>query len=332
MLKNYILFNNLTITNQNLNTIMSKKTSYLLGILLTIIIGTILYYYLCCKSHEGDTNTTTNIETVVPKAPEIKNPTKNDFSIIDSKSGMSFKTNGNFNFNTSKFSILNPISAGLNSEVKKLTNYLNNNSNKTIDITGFYTNAEENNSAFPSLGLARANVIKNYFITNGASSKSINTFGVANDSLVPNDKGVFFGPVTYQLKTMEDGDTSASDNLSALKEAITADPLIMHFEIGNTSINLSPEQREKVANISRYVDKTDNTVIQIIGHTDSKGDRASNIVLGQNRANGIKEYFMKNGISESKIKTSSKGPDQPIADNSTKEGRFKNRRVVVTIN
>lgn len=311
---------------------MSKKTSYLLGILLTIILGTIFYYNLCCKSHEEDTNSTTDIETAVPEAPEIKDPTKSNFSIIDSKSGMSFKTNGNFNFNASKFSILNPISEDLSSEIKKLTNYLNNNSNKTVDITGFYTSDEENNSAFPTLGLARANVVKNYFITNGASSKSINTFGVVNDSLVPNNKGMYFGPITYQLNTTKDGDTSASESLLALKKTIKANPLIMHFEIGNTSINLSPEQREKVAKISRYVDKTDNTTIQIIGHTDSEGNRANNIELGQNRADGIKEYFIKNGISESKIKTTSKGPDKPIADNSTDEGQAKNRRVVVTIN
>ena len=311
---------------------MSKKTSYLLGILLTIILGTILYYLFCCKFCEEDTNNTTNIETVVPETPEIKEPTKSEFSIIDSKSGMSFKTNGNFNFNASKFSILNPIPEGLNSEVKKLTNYLNNNSNKSIDITGFYTSEEENNSAFPTLGLARANVVKNYFITNGASSKSINTFGVANDDLIPNSKSVYFGPVAYQLNTIKDGDTSISDGLLALKKTITADPLILHFEIGNTSINLSPEQREKVAKISRYVDKTDNALIQIIGHTDSKGIRANNIKLGQKRADFAKEYFMKNGIPESKIKTTSKGPDQPIADNSTEEGQAKNRRVVVTIN
>lgn len=311
---------------------MSKKTSYFLGILLTIILGTILYYYLCCKSCYEDSNKTTEIETIVPEAPKIKDPTKHKFSIIDSKSGMSFKSIGNFNFKASSFSILNPVPEDLNSEVRKLTNYLNNNTNKAIDVTGLYTSTEKNNSAFPNLGLARANIVKNHLIKNGASSKSINIFGKINDSLVPNTKGIYFGPVAYLLKTIDTSDKSANDDLAALKETIIANPLIMHFEIGNTSINLSPEQREKVAKISRYVDKTDNATIQIIGHTDSKGKRADNIILGQNRANGIKEYFKKNGISESKIKTSSKGPDQPIADNSTKEGQAKNRRVVVTIN
>jgi len=311
---------------------MSKKTSYFLGILLTIILGTILYYYLCCKSCNKDDNKTTEIETIVPEAPKIKDPTKSEFSIIDSKSGMSFKTGDNFNFKASGFSILNPIPEDLNSEVRKLTNYLNNNTNKVIDVTGYYTGTEKNNSAFPNLGLARANIVKNYLINNGASSKSINIFGKANDSLIPNTKSIYLGPIAYSLNTIDINDNSTNKSLNALKEEIKANPLIMHFEIGNTSIKLSSEQRDKVAKISRYVDKTDNTTIQIIGHTDSKGKRLDNITLGKNRANGIKEYFMKNGISESKIQTSSKGPDQPVADNSTEEGQAKNRRVVVTIN
>lgn len=312
---------------------MSKKTSYLLGILLTIILGTILYYYLCCKPCYEETNKITDVENVVPEAPKIKEPTKSNFSIIDSKSGIAFKTNGNFNFKASNFSILNPIAGGLSSEIGKLTNYLNNNANKAIDITGLYTNDEKNNSAFPNLGLARANVVKNYLITNGASSKSINIFGTVDNSLIPDTKATYFGPVTYSLKTLGTEDASAKvKDLKTLKADIKRNPLVMHFQIGNTSINLSPEQREKVAKISRYVDQTDNTTIQIIGHTDNKGSRIDNVKLGQKRANFAKEYFMKNGISKSKIKTSSKGPDKPIADNSTEDGRSKNRRVIVTIN
>lgn len=311
---------------------MSKKSSYLLGILLTIILGTILYYYLCCKPCYEKANKITETENTVPKPPEVKEATKEAFSIIDSNSGMAFKTSDNFNFKASNFTILNPVSNSLNNEVRKLTNYLNNNPNKNVNIVGHYTNKEKNNTAFPNLGLARANAVKNYFISNGASSKSINIQGKVNDNLIPNAKDIYFGPINYGLNTADADDTSVKDALKVLEKDIKANPLIMYFEIGNTTINLTPEQREKVANISKYVDKTDNTVIQIIGHTDNIGDRSSNIKLGQNRANFAKDYFIKNGISETKIKTSSKGPDIPIADNNTKEGQAKNRRVVVTIN
>ncbi len=311
---------------------MSKKSSYLLGILLTIILGTILYYYLCCKPCYEEANKITETESTATKSPEIKEATRVAFSIIDSNSGMAFNTNDNFNFETSSFTILNPVSNSLSNEVHKLTNYLNNNPNKHVDITGHYTSLEKNNTAFPNLGLARANAVKNYFISNGASSKSINIKGKIDDSLTPDANGVYFGPIRYGLNTTDANDTLAKEALKTLEKDIKANPLIMHFEIGNTTINLTPEQRQKVANISRYVDKTDNAVIRIIGHTDNTGDRSSNIQLGQNRANFAKDYFIGNGISESKIKASSKGPDDPIADNKTKEGQAKNRRVVVTIN
>jgi OOP family OmpA-OmpF porin len=56
-----------------------------------------------------------------------------------------------------------------------------------------------------------------------------------------------------------------------------------------------------------------------------------NTQLGQNRADFAKEYLAKNGISADRIISSSKGPDEPIADNATTEGKAKNRRTVVTI-
>ena len=63
-----------------------------------------------------------------------------------------------------------------------------------------------------------------------------------------------------------------------------------------------------------------------------QGSRTTNIKLGQERADFAKQYLINNGISDAKIKTSSQGPDSPIASNTTDEGRSKNRRTVVTLN
>jgi outer membrane protein OmpA-like peptidoglycan-associated protein len=310
---------------------MGKKISYLLGILLTLILGTILYYYLCCCQCNNTKNTVTETETNISK-PEIKEATPIPFSITDPSSKMTFNANENFNFSASNFSLLTPISSDLDQEILKVTNYLKDNPNKYIDIKGLYTNSEKNNSVYPNLGLARANSVKNYFISKGLSSKYMNTSGVLDDTLVPNEKNVYLGPLKYVINTIDENDTTATDALKKLGQEIKDDPLMMHFEIGNTAINLSAEQRQKIANISRYIDKVDTAFIQITGHTDNTGDRASNIVLGKNRANFAKDHFVKNGIRESKIKVFSKGPDEPIADNKTEEGRSENRRVIVTIN
>jgi len=310
---------------------MSKKTSYLLGILLTIIFGTILYYYFCCKPCWDATDKNSEVESIVAE-PEVKAATKNAFSVIDSKNNLKFDANSNFNFKGSSFSIIEPVSEGLKGEIERLSTYLNDNPGKTLNITGHYTSEDKNTSAFPNLGLARANAVKNYFVSNGMSSRVMNTFGKLDPSLVADGSDIYYGPLSYDINTKDLNDTSEADELKALREDIIANPLVLYFDTASASINLTAEQREKVAKIVRYVDKVDKASIKTIGHTDSSGSRTTNIRLGKDRAEFAKNYLVRNGIASAKINSSSKGPDSPIADNNTEEGKAKNRRVVVTFN
>lgn len=311
---------------------MSKKTSYLLGILLTIIIGTVLYWYLCCKPCLEAQNAIVETETIEAEKPEVKTPTFNTFSAIDEKSSIRFTASDNFNFKVSNFAILEPVSDGLKTQLERVATYLKDNPDKAIDVTGYYTTEEKNESAFPNLGLARANAIKNYFVSIGVSTKKINTYGELNDSLVPDNNSIFSGPAEYSIATIDANDTSEQEALVALKEDIKANSLMLYFDTGAASINLTTQQREKVSKIVRYIDKVDNAKIRITGHTDNTGNRETNIGLGKNRAEFAKSYLVQNGITSNKINTFSKGPDEPIADNSTEAGKAKNRRVVVTIN
>jgi OmpA-OmpF porin, OOP family len=73
-------------------------------------------------------------------------------------------------------------------------------------------------------------------------------------------------------------------------------------------------------------------VLDVVGHTDSKGSAKYNIKLGQKRADAVKRWFVKQGIDAKRISASSRGESQPIASNSTKKGRAENRRAVITIN
>ncbi|WP_299249069.1 OmpA family protein [uncultured Lacinutrix sp.] len=310
---------------------MSKKTSYLLGILLTIILGTILYYFFCCKPCLEASNKEAEIENSVAE-PEVKAATKNAFSVIDSKSSLKFDANENFNFKGSDFSILEPVSEGLKAQLERMSTYLKDNPTKSIDITGHFTSDENNTSAFPNLGLARANAVKNYFVAHGMSSKVINTYGELDVSLVPDTTNTYFGPLSYTIKTRDANDTSQADELKELHDAIVANPLVLYFDTASASINLNAEQREKVSKMVKYIDKADNASIKTIGHTDNTGNRDNNVRLGLDRAEFAKSYLVRNGISSSNINSSSKGPDEPIADNSTDEGQAKNRRVVVTLN
>jgi OOP family OmpA-OmpF porin len=69
--------------------------------------------------------------------------------------------------------------------------------------------------------------------------------------------------------------------------------------------------------------------VNITGHTDSLGDSDANKRLGKERANMVKEILIDMGASPGQLITYSQGEEQPIADNSTPEGREKNRRVEI---
>lgn len=313
---------------------MSKKTSYLLGILLTIIIGTLLYCYLCntCNCSLFLNSTTSNDSNIIVDTPtETKvKPlgTSNSFVINDANGSLNINSNDNFNFKASNFSVIKPISSNVNKAVDKLKRYLEENPSKSIEITGLYKSDELNNSSYPNLGIARANSIKNYLITKALTSDRINTKGELNNNLIPNADSIYKGPLTF---VVSEGNSEKED-LKTLAEKIKTSPLILYFDNSETSINLTAVQKQKIIDISTYLDKVDNGRVIVTGHTDNTGKRITNLRVSQGRANFAKAYLVENGISVSKIKATSVASDAPIATNATEEGRAKNRRVEVTIN
>jgi OOP family OmpA-OmpF porin len=72
-------------------------------------------------------------------------------------------------------------------------------------------------------------------------------------------------------------------------------------------------------------------VIIAVGHTDSVGSDAYNQTLSTKRSDAVKAYLVSKGIEKNRIYTEGKGESSPIADNKTKEGQAKNRRVEVEV-
>ncbi len=304
---------------------MARTLTYLLGIVITILVG--IYFYLnYCTTCKGPAVEGPAATVPAMVAPLALNPSSYPFQFSDGS--YAYKVNDNYNFNVSSSEILMPLSAKVERGIQSLKTFLTGNPGKSFNITGYYKSNETNNSAFPNLGLARANAIKNHFVSQGIPSAQINTKGQLMDSMVPGGNA-FKGPVVYSI---EGENATEKDDLKALYNQIKADPLVIYFGTSESSIELTPEQREKFADISRYLDKDPNAVCTITGYTDDTSSRVTNMALGQGRADFAKEYLIKNGISGTRIKTSSKGPDNPVASNATEEGRAKNRRTVVTFN
>jgi peptidoglycan-associated lipoprotein len=74
-----------------------------------------------------------------------------------------------------------------------------------------------------------------------------------------------------------------------------------------------------------------NVYLEIQGHTDASGADSYNYKLGEARAETVRRYLNKQGIALNRMSTISYGKDEPVDSNKTKEGRSKNRRVVVVV-
>jgi len=88
----------------------------------------------------------------------------------------------------------------------------------------------------------------------------------------------------------------------------------------------------KTLNTIAEVLKADvNLKLSIAGHTDSKGSKGVNNVLSAKRAEAVKKYLVKRGVSEDRLKAEGYGSTRPVADNATAAGRAKNRRVEMKV-
>ncbi|HYK41919.1 MAG TPA: OmpA family protein [Thermoanaerobaculia bacterium] len=93
--------------------------------------------------------------------------------------------------------------------------------------------------------------------------------------------------------------------------------------------------KEAEAKLSEFADKlkseNKNVYLEIQGHTDSTGSAMVNYRLGEERAEAVRRYLNKAGIALNRMSTISYGEDEPVAPNKSKQGRSKNRRVVVIV-
>jgi outer membrane protein OmpA-like peptidoglycan-associated protein len=89
---------------------------------------------------------------------------------------------------------------------------------------------------------------------------------------------------------------------------------------------LKPTEEIKVKNLLLLMEANPDMEIELQGHTDDRGDDQMNMSLSQDRADSVKDYLIKNGISSDRITAIGYGETQPIASNNTEIGRAKNRR------
>lgn len=103
----------------------------------------------------------------------------------------------------------------------------------------------------------------------------------------------------------------------------------VEFDFGKYS--LRPESFPALNDLVDYLNRKPNERIEIGGHTDNVGSDERNLVLSLERAKTIIAYLVSKGIDNSRVVAKGYGAEEPIEENTTEEGRQKNRRTEVKI-
>jgi OOP family OmpA-OmpF porin len=95
----------------------------------------------------------------------------------------------------------------------------------------------------------------------------------------------------------------------------------------NNSSNLRPESLTILDKAVETLKAWGDVKVEVAGHTDSVSSDAYNLDLSQRRAETVRAYLIDKGVAADRLSAKGYGESQPVADNKTEEGRFKNRRV-----
>jgi len=105
---------------------------------------------------------------------------------------------------------------------------------------------------------------------------------------------------------------------------------VINFQVDEAVI---PEVNKAVLDrAAKIITEVSDMKLMIVGHTDSQASDDYNMELSQERAQAVKDYLVSKGVDTGKLSTKGMGESEPVADNSTEQGRFRNRRIEFLVN
>jgi outer membrane protein OmpA-like peptidoglycan-associated protein len=165
--------------------------------------------------------------------------------------------------------------------------------------------------------------------------KCLDVPGVAPDGCPPDTDGDGFidskdkCPSEPESKNGFEDDDGCPDEIPEVVKKFTGVIKGIEFETGKANIrSVSKPTLDEAAGI---LNQYPSLKVMIVGHTDNVGKREFNINLSAKRAESVKAYLVERGVAMDRVLTRGEGPDSPIADNKTRNGRQLNRRIEFTI-
>lgn len=126
-------------------------------------------------------------------------------------------------------------------------------------------------------------------------------------------------------------DSTYIKNIQLQPIAVNATASLKNIQFDLKSIELKPVSLTELDKLLQLMGDNPTVHVQISGHTDNIGSDADNLTLSTNRAKAVASYLISKGIAANRLTWKGYGATKPVADNSTEEGRAKNRRTEFTI-
>ena len=134
-----------------------------------------------------------------------------------------------------------------------------------------------------------------------------------------------------QIRELEEVTAGTGVDVS---ETPGGDGILVNFPDVTFAVNstpISPQMRDTLDGVAQSMIDYPNSLIDVMGHTDSTGSDQYNLDLSRRRAESVSNYLVSRGVARARIETLGYGEQYPIADNSTEAGRSQNRRVEIRI-
>ena len=139
---------------------------------------------------------------------------------------------------------------------------------------------------------------------------------------------VYASDYYYDLTIVEKGEVEQEITANAiLKELNETGKAILYINFDSGKSTIKKESMPIVEQIIEMMKQAKDIKLSVEGHTDSDGSNESNLKLSEARAKAVVEAITKGGIDAARLSSAGFGEEKPIADNSTDEGKAKNRRV-----
>ena len=133
--------------------------------------------------------------------------------------------------------------------------------------------------------------------------------------------------LTPELSVLAQASSDDDAELQALRERIAGLLAVSNVQFELNTADLTAASRDLLDNVAVALNEWEDVQVEVQGHTDNSGSIAINNTLSQLRAESVRNYLITKGVAESRLTAVGFGPRQPVATNTTREGRILNRRV-----